>query len=57
MLDWNPVIQPKFIKQALLQPGLLSHHPPGPPTDLMAHGKIPGQTGLLDEFFNGIQEF
>ena len=54
MIDWNPVIQPKFVEQPLLQPALLSHHPPGPPTDLMVNYIIPGQTALLDEFFNGI---
>jgi len=53
MISWNPVIQPKFIQQPLLQPGLLSHHPPGPPTVLMANYRIPGQTDRLDEFFKG----
>jgi len=33
MIDWHPVFEPKFVEQPLLQPGLLSHHPPGPPTD------------------------
>jgi hypothetical protein len=33
MINRNPVIQPKFLEEPLLQPGLLPHHPPGPPTD------------------------
>jgi hypothetical protein len=30
MIDWDPLIEPKFIEQALLPSGLLSHHPPVP---------------------------
>jgi len=36
MVCWNPVIQPKFVEQLLLQPSALPHHPPVPPTDSMA---------------------
>jgi len=30
MINRNPVLQPKFIEQLLLQPALLSYHPPVP---------------------------
>jgi hypothetical protein len=30
MVGWNPLIETKFIKELLLQRGLLRHHPPVP---------------------------
>jgi hypothetical protein len=54
VIDWNPVIEPKFVEQALLQSGLFSHHPSGPPTVLMVDCRIPGQGDLLGKFLMGI---
>src|SRR5262249_40226976 len=40
MIGRNPVVETKFVEQPLLQPGLLPHHPPGPPTVFMIRCRI-----------------
>ena len=53
MIDWDPLIEPKFVKQAFLQPALLSHHPPVPNRfDGLLQNT--SSVSLLSEFFNGI---
>ena len=55
MIDWDPLIEPKFVKQAFLQPALLSHHPPVPNRfDGLLQNT--SSVSLLSEFFNGIQD-